>query len=317
MSHEVEKMAYVGETPWHGLGEALPGDIPFDEWFIHSGLNWQVRETPVLFESSDETRIFKGQKVLFRSDTLRPLSVVSDRYNVVQPADVLEFYRSLVEEFGFSLETAGVLREGKRVWALARTNGDISLLGTDNIRSYLLLATSYDGTFATTAQPTDVRVVCRNTLHRSLNSAQVALKIPHNTKFDAANAKVQLGLTQEMANSWQLTLETLARCKISAATASHVLKNALRLPEVITSSTDKANQGHYQKILDMFEKKEFMGSDLEAANETTWGLVNCVTEYIDFKKRARTQASRLDNAWFGEGAALKTRTVQECLKVAA
>jgi len=53
--------------------------------------------------------------------TKTPLSVVSSRYQVVQPREILEFYRDLTEVGGFELETAGVLKDGKKLWALART----------------------------------------------------------------------------------------------------------------------------------------------------------------------------------------------------
>ncbi|MFX9212966.1 DUF932 domain-containing protein, partial [Acinetobacter baumannii] len=63
---------------------------------------------------------YPENKVLFRSDTQAPLSVVSQRYQVVQPQEILEFYRDLTEVSGFELETAGVLKGGKKFWALAR-----------------------------------------------------------------------------------------------------------------------------------------------------------------------------------------------------
>ena len=35
---------------------------------------------------------FPNQKVLYRSDSRAPLSVVSDRFHVVEPRQILEFY---------------------------------------------------------------------------------------------------------------------------------------------------------------------------------------------------------------------------------
>src|SRR3546814_12556175 len=111
---------------------------------------------------------FPEQKVLYRSDTKAPLAVVSKRFQVVQPGEILEFYRDLTEVGGFELETAGVLREGRKFWALARTGQSVSLKGRDRVDGYLLLATACDGTLATTAQFTSVRVVCKNTLSIAL-----------------------------------------------------------------------------------------------------------------------------------------------------
>ena len=62
------------------------------------------------------------------------------------------------------------------------------------VTGYLLLATSCDGTLATTATPTTVRVVCNNTLTIALNGASQAIRVPHSTSFDPLAIKKQLGL---------------------------------------------------------------------------------------------------------------------------
>ena len=125
MAHLVEQMAYVGQTPWHGLSNQLSPNQPIEVWQQQSGMDWDIKEAPVQFmDAVDDTQsrliTFPQGKVLYRSDTRTPLSVVSQRYQVVQPREILEFYRDLTEVSGFQLETAGVLKGGKKVWALAR-----------------------------------------------------------------------------------------------------------------------------------------------------------------------------------------------------
>ena len=119
-------------------------------------------------QHESEVQSFDEKSVLYRSDTGTALSVVGQRYNVVQPREILEFYRDLTEISGFELETAGVLKGGKKIWALARTGQSTSLKGNDVTNGYVLLATACDGSMATTAQFTSVRVVCNNTLAISL-----------------------------------------------------------------------------------------------------------------------------------------------------
>jgi phage/plasmid-like protein (TIGR03299 family) len=199
MAHLVEQMAYVGATPWHGLGNRLTQKQPLEVWQREAGMNWQIQESPVHFKADTVGNLgtihsFPEQKVLYRSDTKSPLSVVSNRYQVVQPHEVLEFYRDLTEVSGYELETAGILKGGRKFWALARTGQTTVLKGNDQVNGYLLLATSCDGTLATTATPTTVRVVCNNTLTISLNGATRAIKVPHNTRFDPQAVKKQLGI---------------------------------------------------------------------------------------------------------------------------
>lgn len=77
MSHLVENMAYVGRTPWHGLGNQLASQQPLEVWRREAGMDWDIRETPVRFISSEAGALgqissFPDQKVLFRSDTQAP-----------------------------------------------------------------------------------------------------------------------------------------------------------------------------------------------------------------------------------------------------
>jgi hypothetical protein len=151
MAHLIENMAYVGDVPWHQLGNALPPKQPIEVWAEKAGMDWSILETPVCFMAEKagalgSIKTFPDQKVLFRSDSHKPLSVVSERYQVVQPREVLEFYRDLTEISGYELETAGVMKEGKKFWALARTGKETVLKGNDCVKGYLLLATSCDGT---------------------------------------------------------------------------------------------------------------------------------------------------------------------------
>jgi len=157
MAHQLEQMAYVGETPWHGLGNQLTHNQPIEVWAQQAGMDWRIESSDVSYMAKNDRgqsiiMPYEEQRVLYRSDTHAPLSVVSQRYQEVQPKQILEFYRDLTEQSGFELETAGVLKGGKKFWALARTGQSSALKGKDVSNGYILLATACDGTLATTAQ---------------------------------------------------------------------------------------------------------------------------------------------------------------------
>jgi hypothetical protein len=44
-------------------------------------------------------------------------------------------------------------------------------------------------------------------------------------------------------------------------------------------------------------------------------LLNAVTEFVDHERRARSQEYRLDSAWFGQGANLKQRALDQALQL--
>mgnify|MGYP001152840089 FL=1 len=330
MSHLIETMAYTGQTPWHQLGNALPKKQSIDVWAQAAGMQWQIHETPVRYLATGqggagasslygEALEFPEQKVLYRSDTKAPLSVVSQRYKVVQPQEVLEFYRDLSEVAGFELETAGVLKAGRRFWALARTGKSATLKGNDVVHSYLLLATSCDGTLATMAIPTSVRVVCNNTLAVALQGAAGAgaIKVPHSTQFDAQSVKRQLGIAVGQWDSFMYRMKTLAERKVKTHEAmNYFLKVVCQSDTLDDVSTGLANERALKKVQALYEGHG-RGAELQAAKGTAWGLLSAITEYVDHEKQARSQDNRLDSAWFGQGAALKQRALEHALQMAA
>ncbi len=317
MAHEVQSMAHVNATPWHGLGNKLTPHQPIEVWRREAGMDWSIEETPVLYSVSPNGLHLKSDpdvKVLFRSDNQAPLSVVSKRYQVVQPHDVLEFYRDLVSVGGFELETAGVLKGGKKLWALAKTGQQTLLKGGDHVKGYLLLATSCDGSLCTTAQFTSVRMVCNNTLQMAVGENSGAVKVPHSTKLDMSQVKEALGIRISAWDRFTASIKQLAERKIHKFEAMNYLVNVLGDPELPIA--EQPNQKALQLVQDLYAGGG-KGSDLVSASGTGWGLVNAVTEYVDQHRRARSQDYRLDSAWFGQGAAIEEKAYLEAMKLAA
>ena len=322
MVHLVETMAYVNATPWHGLGSRLTEKQPLEVWQREAGMDWKIQESPVHFKADaighmGSIHTFPEQKVLYRSDNKAPLSVVSNRYQVVQPREVLEFYRDLTEISGYELETAGVLKGGRKFWALARTGQTTELMGNDQVNGYLLLATSCDGTLATTATPTTVRVVCNNTLTIALDGTSRAIKVPHSTRFDPQAVKKQLGVAVSQWDSFMHRMRMLSERKVQWHEAMGFFMSVLcdaspnsPLPAVLP------NERALRKVQSLYEGQG-RGSTLASAQGTAWGLLNAVTEYVDHERRARSNEYRMDSAWFGQGAQIKQRALEVALQLVA
>lgn len=322
MAHAIEKMAYVGETPWHQLGSALPAHQPIEVWADKAGMNWTIEETPVRYMAGQAGALgsiltFADQKVLFRSDTKAALSVVSNRYQIVQPKEVLEFYRDLSELSGFELETAGVLKQGRKFWALARTGKETKIKGTDLVRGYVLLATSSDGSLATTATPTTVRVVCQNTLTIALNGASRAVRVPHSTTFDAQGVKKELGIAVSSWDGFIYRMKTLSERKVKSHEALNYFLTVMSKADTHVNADQKLMNERALKRAQALYEGQGAGAELTSAQGTAWGLLNAVTQFVDHERRARTQDHRMDSAWFGQGATLKQRALDQALQLVA
>lgn len=315
MAHLVEQMAYVGQTPWHGLGNHLSANQPLEVWQQQAGMDWEIKAAPVQFtDVVDDTQsrlfTFPQSKVLYRSDTQAPLSVVSQRYQVVQPREILEFYRDLTEVSGFQLETAGVLKGGKKVWALARTGHSATIQANDVTNAYVLLATACDGTLATTAQFTAVRVVCNNTLAVAIDDSRGAVKVPHSTTFDAEAVKRQLGISVSSWDTFMYRMKLLSQRAVKHSEAENFFRQLFSDPRQEAST--QPNERAMSKALEIYCGRG-RGAEQGSSKNTALGLLNSVTEFVDHERRARNTDYRLDSAWFGQGAALKQKALARTL----
>lgn len=344
MVHQIEKIAYVGETPWHGLGSQLSPNQPLEVWAQQAGMDWRIESSDVSYMAQNGRgqkiiMLFEEQRVLYRSDTHAPLSVVSQRYQEVQPKEILEFYRDLTEQSGFELETAGVLKGGKKFWALARTGQSTALKGKDVSNGYILLASACDGTLATTAQFTNIRVVCNNTLAIALKGATASsgvVKVPHSTKFDAEKVKQQLGISVRAWDDHMYEMKQLSQRKVSQQEAKAYFdavfnnstismndpeENIIQFYRQVASNPPQQNKTEpngraMTKALDMFNGQG-RGADLSSAKDTAYGLLCSITEFVDHERRAMSTDHRLDSAWFGAGAGLKQRGLEQALALIA
>ena len=343
MAHQIEQIAYVGETPWHGLGNQLSPNQPLEVWAQQAGMDWRIESSNVSYMAQNERgqsiiMPFEEQRVLYRSDTHAPLSVVSQRYQEVQPKEILEFYRDLTEQSGFELETAGVLKGGKKFWALARTGQSTALKSKDVSNGYILLATACDGTLATTAQFTSIRVVCNNTLAialRGQSSSAGVVKVPHSTKFDAEKVKQQLGISVRAWDEHMYEMKQLTQRKVSQQEAKayfdavfnnstmsisdpeeNIIQFYRNVAQQVQEKKPEPNGRAMNKALEMFNGQG-RGADLSSAKDTAYGLLCSITEFVDHERRAMSTDHRLDSAWFGAGVGVKQRGLEQALALIA
>ena len=316
MAHMINSMAYTGKTPWHGLGNQLTPGASIDTWIREAGLDWELRWAHTQFTPAHdaarpgELLRFEGQRVLYRSDTAAPLAVVSERFKPVQPRDVVEFFRAFAEAGHMTIETAGCLRGGATLWALARTSNSIDL-GGDVVGSYYLLTTANDGTAATCATATSVRVVCANTLRQALGAADNAIHIRHTARFDPAVVSRKLAGSDEQWATFAQQVRLLANTRLARKDVAELTRNLFELAD----DQVETHRG-YHKVMSLFAGRG-LGSRMDSTAGTAWGWVNAVTEYTDHHAVQRSPGGRLHSAWLGAGDRLKTRAAAAAAATAA
>ncbi len=335
MSNNEENMAYVGATPWHKLGTQFVGNETFEEWRIAAGFAWEAQAKELSYKATHAAGhevdvVLPSHKALIRSDLETVLSVVSKDYKIVQPKQVLEFFRDIAfaSDGAYTMETAGCLFDGRKIWALARTKNQITIGGVDIIKPFVLFGTSFDLSQSTYASHTLVRVVCHNTMSASVGAdgERADVKITHAQTYDENAVKFALGL---LAESEETTLKQFAE------TADRLSQRVVGDKDMFTFFADlygpKKEEGetvedlriadftnsqkrNIDQLILLFKKGP--GSDLPTAAGTTWGLVNAVTHFEDHS-RGKSDVKRLQSSAFGAGKNRKKLAVRNALALAA
>ena len=314
MSHELTvrangavEFAYLASdgTPWHGLGQALQDGTSIDGWREAAGMDWRIRRSQVRYAVDRDAEQFitlPEQHVLFRSDTNAPLGVVSNKYQVVQPGEVIEFFRDIAKAGGLELSAAGTIYDGKRFWATAKIGEAAPVSVRDTIGGYILISTSADGSLATEVRRTTVRTVCKNTLQMAMANAPASVKVTHRSVFDPASVKEFMGLNTAAWDAFRATVTRLANVEMHEEQAADVAVQVFGGGEKVRETAG------FKKVMSLFNG-DGMGAMMDGVFGTRWGFLNAVTEYADHHVRAHNDQNRFVASQWGAGAALKARTL--------
>jgi len=162
MAHEIESMVYVGETPWHGLGKKIPESkkLSICEAIAAAGLDWKVEKRHLFTEYCGIPSHF----AVCRSTDNQVLGLVGLDYTPLQNSEAFSWFQPFLDTQMATIETAGSLKSGQKVWVLAKILDSQGSLNGDRVDHYILLSNAHDGSIPVRVGFTPIRVVCNNTL---------------------------------------------------------------------------------------------------------------------------------------------------------
>ena len=342
----VESMAWTGQVPWHGEGVEVNGNLTPYEMMVAAGLDWTVSKRPT-WTSSKPIEDYEKDKhgnielelledpsrfTIVRDTDNAILSSCGAGYKPIQNERIFDFFTKFAKEANVSMETAGSLRGGKDVWALAKLNESFELPGGDEINGYFLFRQPHEAGHAMVIRDTEIRVVCNNTLQFALGKASRGeFRMTHTTEFTddiAKKAAEALGLIKESNFEFQQAAQLLASKK---AKHGSVLEFITRLNqpdlyeeqlEHIRLLEEGKKVGDMFPLRDQFTKyseltlralEESPGATLKSSKGTWWGALNAVTFVEDHQ---RTGSNRAYNAMFGESSKRKAKALNLAIQYA-
>lgn len=321
MAHMIEYVdgkaciAYAGETPWHGLGERVSNDLTPDQMMKKAGVDWKVQEVESFIEFNGKT-MKTGQKSLVRETDGKILTNVGENWHPVQNETAFNFFSEFVLSGDMEMHTAGSLKNGQYVWALAKVKESFDVFGEDTVESYLLFSNPHVYGKSIDVRFTPVRVVCNNTLTMSLSgSAKNGIRIGHRTQFDADAVKSTLGLAHEKFTKYKEMAEFLGSRKTDAESLIQYYN------EVFPNTSRKEPNKKIEKYDDLSRNAKLCYDALdiqpgaEFAQGTWWSAFNSVT-FVTDHVQGRNADNRLHSQWFGQNQARKVVAAEKAVEYA-
>ncbi len=194
-------------------------------------------------------------------------------------------------------------------------------VGPDEIKKYLLLTTSHDGTSATRCLPTSERVVCANTLNAALRDGQgEGFAIRHTASHEERikEAMKVMGAANTLFNNFGETAQQLYKTPFTDAKMK-MLALYLFPSEKEGEDVPKQTQTAREELTRLFE----FGIGHDKIRGTAWAALNAVTQYADHSRGTRVaeggnrRENRFASVLLGSGAALKLKAVGAIIKLGA
>lgn len=317
MAHKIDQSkgqaAFISyQAPaWHGLGKVFNQEITIEQALKESGLDFHVDKLPNIH------RLGTGQEIIsdssfftVRTDVQKVLGTrLGPDYTVYQNTEALDIVDELLKTKKITIETVGAIDEGRKVFTCLKLNNSIVVDGSDEIFQYVLLANSHDGSLAITAMPTNVRVVCNNTLSAALAGAKSAHKIRHtrNAADRVKEAFTIMGLLEENSKANAAAYNAMKHNRLTKEEFMDYIGNIFITPEEI----GKLQQGNKEalstrKINTISNVMEFANTGIgqrEALGNglNMWYAYNAVTGFLTSDKY-KSADDRFNSLMLGDGA---------------
>ena len=313
MAHELEvvngqaQMAYVGEVPWHGLGTQVDENISSNGMLFAAGLDWNVEKQP-LFAEFNGDKVATGKSALLRDSDGKILDVVSDDWFPVQNSAAFDFFHDFVEAGDMQMHTAGSLKDGKIVWALAKVSEEFNVFGGDKVESYLLFSNPHQYGKCIDIRFTPIRVVCNNTLTLSLGQkSDMMVKLNHRQAFDAEMVKQTLGIAHTKLATYKDVASFLGSKRATEEKTREYL--AELFPVLGKKESDLSRPA--SKILEVMETQP----GAQYAEGSWWTAFNAVT-YATDHLLGQNADTRLQSAWYGVNRNRKIKALELAVEYA-
>lgn len=300
---------------WSSTGDWYSEEDGLDATLTRHGMNWSLLESEAKYcypsndEESDERDFvqtvtdkkfrfldFTDRKILFRSDTKEALSMVSESFKVVQPIEVLNFFKECAANNGMEIDVIGSLFNGRRFYTLLGSGRNEDIVPGDSVSGQVLLTTAVDGSMSTQAYFIVTRDYSNSVLPLSIgNSNRPLVRITHKKEWDPSDFKLD---QKSIDESWALCISNMKRLasqKMDARRTREFFERELFVPTRDANAQSWAVTKEVLQLTDLSLK----GSGSVFSSGTAYGALNGAAEYWTFGNGKRNPSAQFWDAYVG------------------
>lgn len=306
-----------GNTAWHGLGTKIEGKMNVNQALKEGGQDFRVVKQPVIIFG--KTTDFYATA---RIDTGDTFGIVKEQYSIIQNDFAFDFFNEVVESGEAIIESVGCLGQyGEKTFMLAKLPEQYLLGGVDLHKSYVLLTNDHSGNGNCLILPTDVRVVCNNTLQMALGLSKkdgvMVAKIRHSgdVKAKVKMAVDTLKLARKASEMSQKFNEKLITIPLKGVELTSMIYQLLDIKVESKKDMEEINSAvklNQAEILSALCKN---GTGSEWFPNTAYNYLNAVTEYVDHKKSVRGGDTLSSLFYRGNGFETKQKAERQLLQL--
>lgn len=292
-------------SPWKSEGAAFKPDSSTKEILKASGLDWNAVLRPLRADMGNGKSIEVPKRyALVRDTDNKILTLTGPSWKPVQNATTIDFMRDFVKAGGAELEGAGMMRNGRIVWGLAKLKHTFEVRKGDKIGGNLLFISPHEVGRKIQIRTTSRRFTCENMLPTADHWSNLHYAQSHVIEFNSKAARTTINKAIDELGEAERRYKTIAKLKISINDAVRKVFVPVFHPDLLDGSDESKET--LKKIMIPEHQPKTLSEIIDSLNNapgaepgTGWGVLNAVTHWADHVA-GRNQSTRLYRSWVGD-----------------
>ena len=280
-------MTNTRTTTWANIGTDISSVSDIESALTKANLNFNVEKAPLMANYNGQEIIIPKKVITLRDDTLEPLGIVGEDYNVCQNIDAFDFVNYVSGDLKF--DKAGITKGGM-VYVITKLP-EVSILN-DKFTPYVIFQNSFNGGYPVRACIAPLRIVCQNQMSIAFRNAHNTITLKHTSSLadKLLVAKKTFSEVAEYMQTLNAEAEKLATYKFTSNQFTKFVDEVLPIKEEMS----ELQKERVQHARDQFFRA-YRQDDNANFKGTAWGAINAISDFLTHRENSRNTATANEN----------------------